>query len=1008
MTTGRRHLDLAAFGARLSGENAPEYWRALEELAEDPSLHEVLREELARESAATGEGVDRRDFLRLMGASVAMGGLAACTPPAETIVPWVDAPEQLVPGRPLFYASAMELDGVGAGVLVESHMGRPTKIEGNPDHPGSLGATDHFAQASILSLYDPERSGTVRYTGDVSTWAAFVSALQATLQTLRGSGGEGLRVLTEGMSSPTAGSQMREILQRYPAAAWHTWQPVTRDSVLEGSRLAFGRPLQTVRHFGGADVVLALDSDFLAREPGFVRYTRDFMDRRRVRAGAATMNRLYVAESMPTPTGTMADHRVAIPAGEIETLARAIAGEIGVGTRVDAGARSAWAEAVARDLRAHPGRSIVLAGENQPPAVHAIVHAINAALGNAGRTVHYIEPVEANPVNQGESMRRLATDMRAGRVRALLILGGNPAFTAPADLEFARAMDFVPFRVHLGTYYDETSARSHWHVPATHFLEAWSDTRACDGTVSIVQPLIRPLYNGASVHEILAALNEDIRTGHEIVRDFWRERARTGADFDATWNRWLHDGVIPDSALPPVSAPASGAIPAAAPRGAAGIEVVLRPDPMIHDGRFANNSWLQELPKPVTKLTWDNAALMSPATASVLKVANGDVIEIEAGGRTVQAPVWSVPAHADDSITLDYGYGALRTGEVGRGTGTDVYPFRTLAGGDIVRGVTVRKTGRRVRLATVQMHHELAWELADGAGARRNIVRSGTLDRYRENPEFLRVPGLEIKGGPSLYPEWPYETYAWGMVIDTNVCTGCGICTIACQAENSIPVVGKEQVLVGREMHWIRTDHYYKGDPNDPDIGMYNVPIPCMHCENAPCEPVCPVEATSHSDEGINEMTYNRCVGTRYCANNCPYKVRRFNFLSYADFETESYKAMRNPDVTVRSRGVMEKCTYCIQRINEHRIEAEKDGRRIRDGEFTTACAQACPTRAIRFGDLNDSDSDVARLRAEPLNYGMLTELNTQPRTSYLGALKNPNPELARRAAPASSTEPAE
>ena len=997
MTDTNKHLDLATFGVRLNG-TGPEYWRSLEELAQDPSFEETLRREFPREAAALDSGVDRRDFLRLMGASLAMGGLAACAAPHEKIIPYVEAPENVIPGKPLFYATAMEQGGTVIGLLVESHMGRPTKIEGNPEHPSSLGSTDHFAQASILNLWDPDRSQTVRYVGETSTWGAFIAALQATVKPLAARGGAGLRILTETTTSPTFKRQMQKLLQTYPAAVWHTWEPVSASGAREGARAALGQPLNTVYRFDQADLIVSLDADFLSCGPGAVRYARDFADRRRVRKAKVDMNRLYVVESMPTPTGTMADHRLAIPSGEVEELARAIAASLGLGGAAS-GRHAEWAASVARDLQAHAGRSVVVAGEAQPAAVHAIAHAINASLGNVGTTVVYTEPIEANPVNQTESMRQLAGDMASGRVEALVILGGNPVFTAPADLAFAKAMEKVPFRVHLGSYYDDTAALSHWHVPMSHYLETWGDVRGHDGTASIVQPLILPLYNGHSALEVVAAMNDEVRGPHELVRETWSGTA-AGA-FDTFWNRALHDGVIPNTALPATGG-GGGAIPAPQPRQSTGdIEVVLRPDPMLYDGRYANNGWLQELPKPVTKLTWDNAAHVSPATAAARGLANGDVIEIESGGAKAAAPVWIVPGHADNAITLYYGYGSIRSGRVARGTGFNVQTLRTFRSGDVLRG-TIRKTGDSVRLATVQMHHTLSSDFEEGGGKARDIIRTGTIAQYLQNPTLNDHP--HPFKGPSIYPEWEYPTHAWGMVIDTNVCTGCGVCTIACQSENNITVVGKEQVLVGREMHWIRTDHYYHGDPSDPNVAMYNMPVPCMQCENAPCEPVCPVEATTHSDEGLNDMTYNRCVGTRYCANNCPYKVRRFNFLAWTDFETESYKSMRNPNVTVRSRGVMEKCTYCVQRISEARIEAEKGSRRIRDGEVVPACAQACPTRAITFGDINDPAAEVTKLKQEPHNYGLLVELNTQPRTTYLGALKNPNPELAP-AVPAAAAE---
>ena len=977
-------LDFVAIREALSRTQGKFYWRSLEELAASEHFQEFLQHEFPRQAAVWDGSLSRRRFLQVMGASLALAGLSGClSQPVEKIVPYVKAPEEVVPGQPLFFATAVALGGFAAGVLVESHMGRPTKIEGNPDHPASLGAADALTQAAILSLYDPDRSQTVMQGGQPSTWDAFVTALGAELAKQAASGGAGLRVLTETVTSPTLIAQLQALLAAYPAARWHQYEGVHRDNALEGARLAFGEPVGVHYRLDQADVILALDADFLNAGPGHVRYARDFAARRRVAEGATSMNRLYVVESTPSVTGAIADHRWPVRPSQVEEVARAVAAQVGV-AGVAAPAETAvpadWLAALARDLQAQRGRSLVVAGDQQSPIVHALAHALNDALGNVGRTVVYTDPVEAAPVNQTESLRDLVAAMNAGQVELLVIIGGNPVYTAPVDLAFADALAKVPFRVHLGLYADETAALCDWHIPQAHTLEAWGDVRAYDGTITIQQPLIAPLYGGKSAYELLSALLGDAaQTSHDIVRGHWE--AQRGSDgFDQFWQTALHDGVVAGSALPPRAVTLSVQWPAAtaAPEG---LELIFRPDPTVWDGAFANNGWLQELPKPLTKLTWDNVALVSPATAQRLMLANEQVIELTYRGRTLRAPIWIQPGHADEAITLYLGYGRTRAGHVGTGAGYNAYALRTADAPWFDGGLAVRATGERYALAGTQHHFVM-----EG----RDLIRAGTLAEFQADPEFIHHGRHEAAA--SLYPPHPYPGYAWGLSIDLGACIGCNACVVACQAENNIPVVGKEQVARGREMHWIRIDHYFAGDLDRPEV--YHQPVPCMHCENAPCEPVCPVAATVHSPEGLNEMTYNRCVGTRYCANNCPYKVRRFNFLQFTDYHTESLKLLNNPDVTVRARGVMEKCTYCVQRINAARIAAEQAGRTIADGEVVTACQQTCPTQAIVFGNINDPHSRIAQRRASPLNYALLEELNTHPRTTYLARLRNPNPEI--------------
>jgi molybdopterin-containing oxidoreductase family iron-sulfur binding subunit len=1107
-------VSLATLRTRLSGKTGKAYWRSLEELAESDEFYEALHREFPENASEWNDPVGRRRFMRLMGASLALAGLTACTKqPTEYFAPYAKQPEEVTLGRALFFATAMPFAGSSIGLLAESHEGRPTKIEGNKDHPASLGATDLYAQASVLDLYDPDRTQTITHFDDPMTWADFLQAVvpAVTQQRAPEIAGAGLRILTEVVTSPTLTYQIKSLLAELPNAKWHQYEPAASDSVREGSRLAFGSYTNTVYRFDKADIILSLDSDFLTCEQGTVRYQHDYAERRRLSEEKRDMNRLYVVESTLTITGSVADHRLAVKPSEVESIARSLAAKLGA-----AGAGSAttthenWVNAVANDLKTKRGASIVVAGDTQPPVVHALAHAMNQALGNVGSTVLYTDPIEGNPVDCNASIKELVGDLDAGRVDTLLIIGGNPVFTAPADLAFRDKLlakddagkDKVRLRIHLSQHRNETSELCQWIVNEAHYLESWSDARTFDGTASIIQPLIAPLYNGKTAHEVVAAFtSQPDRRSFDIVRDYWMRRfaangaeppiptaraaapssnqaganqagtgntgqapangaspeqatanraasnAQAGANaatptaaaappppavdakrFEAAWRKWLHDGVIPNTAAKPKAGTAGASLPAPSGTQTTDYEVVFKPDPSIHDGRFANNGWLQELPKHFSKLTWDNAVYVSPKTGAALglgKMDNGvatnnlgwrggnveaDMIELTVNGRKLAMPAWIQPGHPDGVLTVYYGYGRTRAGRVGTGTGFNAYVLRGSDAPKFATGVQVRKTGDTYELAVTQFHHlidtsEITKDTPDLEP--RDIIRSGTLDEWLKNPSLNRKEyeakqgghegGVEKKEGgrPSLMPEYDYsQGYRWSMSVDIHSCIGCQACVVACVAENNIPVVGKEQVMRSREMHWLRVDSYYRGDVTNPET--YYQPMPCQQCEKAPCEVVCPVGATVHSAEGLNDMVYNRCVGTRYCSNNCPYKVRRFNFLLYQDFYTEPLKLVRNPDVTVRSRGVMEKCTYCVQRIQRAKIDSEREGRKVRDGEVQTACAQACPTQAIVFGDMNDPNSRVSKLKAQERNYEVLAELNTQPRTTYLGAVKNLNPELER------------
>ncbi len=992
-------LDLDALRARLESSHGPKYWRSLEEVAETAEFQTFLDDEFPNRTPDWNEPLNRRNVLRVMGASLALAGLTACTKqPAELIVPYVRQPEDIVPGNPLFYATAIPHYGVGTGVLVESHMGRPTKIEGNPDHPASLGACDMFGQASVLALYDPDRAQVVTHNGDIGTWGSFVAALTAAREVAGLKKGDGLRILSETITSPTLGDQIKKFLGDFPSAKWHQYDAAGRHNVYAGGMQAFAQPVNTIYNFAAADVILSLDSDFLLNLPGSLRYAREFIRKRDV-AGNNTMNRLYVAECAPSITGGMADHRLRMRAGEVEAFAFAIARAVGVGASGgSSGVHGNAIAAIAKDLQDHKGSSIVITGDFQPPSVHALAHAINQALGNVGKTVLYTDPIAVTPVDQMQSLRDLTNDINSGNVETLLILGGNPVYGAPADVNFSAALDKVRLRAHLTLAENETSAHCTWVVPEAHYLESWSDIRAYDGTVSIVQPLIAPLYGAKSAHNVLSVLaGQGDHEPHDQVREYWQSQHKE-ADFEVFWQTALHNGSIPDTALPPKKLPAPTTPVASTQTANSAMEVVFRPDPTIGDGTWSNNGWLQETPKPQNKMTWDNAVWMSPATAQRLGVSpakmddlqspryNAPVVELQIDGRSVRGPVCIVPGHADNSVTVHLGYGRTRTGHVGENLGFNANSIRTTSHPWQAYGVAIAKTSETRQFAITQ-HTQTMEE--------RDPFRVASLAEYQKDPKFAQIAEKVIPPELSLFPgEFAYNGYKWGMAIDLNSCIGCHACVVACQAENNIAVVGKEETAKGRHMNWLRVDRYYSGKLDDPEL--YFQPVPCMHCENAPCELVCPVAATVHSTEGLNQMVYNRCVGTRYCSNNCPYKVRRFNFFLYSDWYTKSLAGLRNPDVTVRSRGVMEKCTYCVQRISAKKIESEREDRKVKDGEIVPACAQTCPTQAITFGDLNDRDSRVSKLKTQPRNYGLLEELNTRPRTTYLSRVRNPNPDLER------------
>ncbi|MGI9086648.1 MAG: TAT-variant-translocated molybdopterin oxidoreductase [Chthoniobacterales bacterium] len=1081
-----------------------QYWRSIGELSDTPEFRGWLEKEFPAGAAQmAGDEWSRRGFLKMMGASMALAGLgmSSCRRPEAHLVPFSKSVEWAIPGKPLYYATAMPRRNGALPLVVSTVDGRPIKIEGNPLHPASGGATDAFAQASVLDLYDPTRSKRFVEKGKTSDRAAFEKYLAELRPRMAADGGAGVAILVEETLSPTRDRLRAELEKAMPRMRWCQYDPLLSEAQNFGTQISFGDNTRLVPRFERADVILALDSDFLDCGEGDIASTRAFASRRRVTSAKDSMNRLYVVENHFTLTGAMADHRLRFPASQIPALVHALAGKIAVATQSaelgsviatltpPAGAAAfddKWLTECANDLVAKAGSSLVIAGPNQPVAVQLMVYGINVALKNVGTTVlvrEFARPARTNSILQ------LATDIEAGRIKQLFIFGGDPVYNAPCGLvqdrstkeplNWADLQKRVPEVIRLGYYEDATTAASHWHVPAAHYLESWGDALTSDGAYLAIQPMILPLFGGVSEIELLNGLLGGPKLeGPELVQETFRASNPPG-DPAAAWSQLLRDGFashIPQRDKPPTfNSNAAGGIahnlwassPAPTPDSP---EVVLVRSYAIDDGRYVNNGWLQEMPDPITKLTWDNAALISPAYAKHLKVENGDLLEIsvtETGLNAKQQPLQRKlviaaliePGHVDNSITVSLGYGRVMgkggalpyagaaSGDnppAGDGTGFNGYLLRTssnphfiVADGKTVKAVSVAKVGGNYVLATTQEH----WSIEG-----RGLVREATLEGYRENPEFVK----ELAGDAELPPRLPTiyshppmtAPQQWGMSVDLNVCTGCSACVIACQAENNIPIVGKLQVTHGRAMHWMRIDRYYASAKKyNQDRGQYpenpeivHEPMMCQHCENAPCETVCPVNATVHSEDGLNVMAYNRCIGTRYCANNCPFKVRRFNFFDYNQRPVgkkkvagalgvyEEYlgpltekgapdttKLQKNPNVTVRMRGVMEKCTYCVQRIEEAKILAHvkagaSDKTLIPRDSFTSACAQACPTEAIVFGDIADPESRVSQMKKQDRNYRLLEYLNVRTRTSYLARLRNPNPKMpdAKRIAVAS------
>jgi len=1044
-------LTLAEVRSKLEGKSGKRFWKNLDELADTPAFQELMQEEFPRQASAGewADSVSRRGFLKVMGASFALAGLAGCTKqPDEPIFPYVKQPEDLILGKPMYFATAHPFPTGAVPVLVKSDAFRPIKLEGNPEHPMSKGKSDAFTQGSLLDLYDPDRSQHPRFRGELSDFGTFQEAFAKGVAATKT--GEGVYFLSETITSPTLAAQWKQVSAKYPQAKLVQYEPVNSDTARVASKAAFGDFYDTQYKLEDADVILALDADFLGgiAFPGFLPLAAAYAERHRFDKDKP-MNRLYVVETMPTVTGFKAEHRLALKPSEIEHFIGLLNDSMGLGhgegeTDYD-GQRllevRKFAMAVAADLKKSGGRAVVLTGPQSMDCCQTAAIALNAAIGAVGKTVVYTETVAAIPSVQGDDLKSLVADMNAGKVQWLVMLGTNPLYNAPVDLDFIAGFNMVPNSVHLGSHLDETGFYSTWHLPKAHYLESWSDARAYDGTISVIQPMIEPLYGGKSAHDVLQTLLDPSVSAYDAV--VANAKTYIKGDFPTGWKKALHDGWVADTAFVPKTLGAPKAATPKPMKPSSGIEISFKADPSLYDGRYANNGWMQELPKQVTNLSWDNAALMSMDLMGKLGIEENEAIELELNGRKIITPVLMAPGHPDNAVTVHLGFGRrAEVGRVGAGVGFNAYLLRTSdspltdAGLKITKGkgtydlcvTKVHNIEHRGKFAQQDLEHKEfdtqgTYSLAGHEAMERSIIRYATYEEAIAEPDYAHVgtpsgsttvnkvgynpQGEAVPHEESFYPDaWRYDhkepigapqhyelQNKWGMSIDLNSCIGCNACIVGCYAENNIAVVGREQTKIGRNMQWLRIDTYFEGDLHAPRAHFQ--PMTCQHCESAGCEQVCPVGATVHTPEGINTMVYNRCVGTRYCSNNCPYKVRRFNFLLYSDYDTESLKLMRNPDVSVRSRGVMEKCSYCIQRIEAVKIEADKNNRPIEDGEIQTACQQACPTDAIVFGNLNDPKARVTKLKQEERDYQVLADLNYRPRTSYIAGVINPNKELA-------------
>ena len=989
------------------------YWKSLKDISSEDDYNRFLKQS----EHNVDNGLSRRNFLSLIAASVALAGLEGCKKPVQKIIPYVEAEIGTIPGIPKYYASTLPFKNNALGVVIENHDERPVKVEGNEKHPTSLGKSNSFAQASTLEMYDPDRARGVKFKGKKVDWNEYLNFAKS----INDGNGKGLAVLMQESSSPTIKSIQEDFKKNLPNADWVVYESVNNENLYDGIELAFSKRLQPLYRLEKAQIIVSLGSDFLGVDDNNIYHTRKFAQNRNIVDENSTMNRLYVAESSISSTGSSADHRLNVPQHEMENLLAELAYELTqLGLRIEAkkvkSSNNLWVKAAAKDLFDGRGESIIIGGSSLSKELHQLIALINY---NLKAPVDYY-PLNMSQVSSVKNFDSLCKDMKDGKINNLIILGANPVYDSPVDFDFEESLKKVKNSVHLTNIIDETSKLCSWNIAMNHYFECWGDAMTYDGHVSIVQPQIMPLFDSKSIIQVLSPIvHSKEQSAYDTVKNVWKSNIIKSGNFEREWDKVLHDGLYKKPILKKVNVRPASKISTAVLNNYSldndKFEIVFCPSSSVYDGRYANNGWLQEIPKPITSLTWDNAALISMKVAKKLNIKNGQMLEISVGDNSINIPAFITPGQNQKSITLELGYGRKFNGRIGNEVGFNVYPLRSSDSPSFILNGSIKVLNETYPLASTQDHHGLEDDKYAAPGfddlANKEVqsripelVKQSTLDYYKDNPDWVQKKVEQHKpdkkrswADHSMYnPDWDYSKGPqWGMSIDLTSCTSCNACSIACQSENNIPVVGKQQVMNGREMHWIRIDNYFAGDPDNPEVSTQSVA--CVHCELAPCESVCPVAATTHSSDGVNQMTYNRCLGTRYCANNCPYKVRKFNFYNYTKDLPEVVQMAMNPDVSIRFRGVMEKCTYCYQRISSARITAENEGREIKDGDFQVACQQSCPADAIKFGDINDPNSEVSKAKRRNRDYALLAHLGTAPRTTYLAKIRNQNPMLVSK-----------
>ena len=989
------------------------YWKSLKDISSEDDYNRFLKQS----EHNIDNGLSRRNFLSLIAASVALAGLEGCKKPVQKIIPYVEAEIGTIPGIPKYYASTLPFKNNALGVVIENHDERPVKVEGNEKHPTSLGKSNSFAQASTLEMYDPDRARGVKFKGNKVDWNEYLKFAKS----INDGNGKGLAVLMQESSSPTIKSIQEDFKKNLPNADWVVYESVNNENLYDGIELAFSKRLQPLYRLEKAQIIVSLGSDFLGVDDNNIYHTRKFAQNRNIVDENSTMNRLYVAESSISSTGSSADHRLNVPQHEMENLLAELAYELKqLGLRIEAkkvkSSNNLWVKAAAKDLFDGRGESIIIGGSSLSKEFHQLIALINY---NLKAPIDYY-PLNMSQVSSVKNFDSLCKDMKDGKINNLIILGANPVYDSPVDFDFEESLKKVKNSVHLTNIIDETSKLCSWNIAMNHYFECWGDAMTYDGHVSIVQPQIMPLFDSKSIIQVLSPIvHSKEQSAYDTVKNVWKSNIIKSGNFEREWDKVLHDGLYKKPILKKVKVRPASKISTAVLNNYSldndKFEIVFCPSSSVYDGRYANNGWLQEIPKPITSLTWDNAALISMKVAKKLNIKNGQMLEISVGDNSINIPAFITPGQNQKSITLELGYGRKFNGRIGNEVGFNVYPLRSSDSPSFILNGSIKVLNETYPLASTQDHHGLEDDKYAAPGfddlANKEVqsripelVKQSTLDYYKDNPDWVQKKVEQHKpdkkrswADHSMYnPDWDYSKGPqWGMSIDLTSCTSCNACSIACQSENNIPVVGKQQVMNGREMHWIRIDNYFAGDPDNPEVSTQSVA--CVHCELAPCETVCPVAATTHSSDGVNQMTYNRCLGTRYCANNCPYKVRKFNFYNYTKDLPEVVQMAMNPDVSIRFRGVMEKCTYCYQRISSARITAENEGREIKDGDFQVACQQSCPADAIKFGDINDPNSEVSKAKRRNRDYALLAHLGTAPRTTYLAKIRNQNPMLVSK-----------